>query len=432
MREKAFWFVIIASIPYLFFNPFYGLLAYCCFNIIRPEMFFWGGTDANRVFFLLYAVSFLGAIYKFRKIRIRSPLNLEIVLYFWICCSLSLSTALSTLTPIGTFSYLAELFKILLICILFVFVIDESKKIFFMYNIFLCVWTFLGLWGIEQSMRGNVRLEGLGGHSFGDSNGVAALFVLFLPIALFKAFEFNDKKEQIIGLFSSAVMFVLIVFTQSRGGFIGLSAAIFWFFILSKNKIRNFIIILLIVIFSLPFVANKITERFQTVSIDTSDRQDGSVMSRLVFWSLAYRLFEQNMLLGVGFNSYPVAKLVYENSYTHLDPDFNDYIFRRNDPFVTHSTYLQVLSEGGLLAFIPFMWLLIRLFTKNRRIRKLPIGDKDEERLKVLLNSIECGIFGFCVCIMFINAILAVFLPIQIIISAVIRNFIYKNFIIKV
>ena len=76
------------------------------------------------------------------------------------------------------------------------------------------------------------------GKSWGDSNGVAAMFVLFFPVALSFINVTHAKLLRYFALFSTLVIVLLIFYTNSRGGFLGLSAAAFFAWMKWKNKIR--------------------------------------------------------------------------------------------------------------------------------------------------------------------------------------------------
>ena len=177
-----------------------------------------------------------------------------------------------------------------------------------------------------------------------------------------------------------------------------------------------------------PFIEQKYFDRLSTISAAADEETiDNSASSRLIFWKSALLVFKDHPIAGVGFGAFPEAKLAYRDQFSYLDQRFLDEYFRPIRPYVTHSTYFQMLSEGGLLIMVPFLCIIIGTFLKNRKIRKIiPISDSNR-LVYQLLGGIEAGIFGYCVCIIFINSILLPLFPIQTIVSAKLRNILYAE-----
>ncbi len=63
----------------------------------------------------------------------------------------------------------------------------------------------------------------------------------------------------------------------------------------------------------------------------------------------------------------------------------------------------------------------------NRKMRKFHFEDNETKSLINLLSAIDAGIIGICVCLMFVNFVECVFLFVQIIICAIIRDLISQR-----
>lgn len=74
---------------------------------------------------------------------------------------------------------------------------------------------------------------------------------------------------------------------------------------------------------------------------------------RLHFWSIAWRIFLENPVLGAGFEAFGVA-------FTRFDT-WNGYFRVEN----AHNDYLQMLADGGVLAFACVVAFILLLFNRG-------------------------------------------------------------------
>ena len=109
----------------------------------------------------------------------------------------------------------------------------------------------------------------------------------------------------------------------------------------------------------------------------------------------------------------------YEDQFLDLDEEFRDSIFRNENKKVTHNTYIQLLSDCGLLGAVPFMLLvgggIFRGLQARRLLRVIP--GKDAEL--ICLSGISAGITGYAVCILSIDAVLDIQLYLQLVFASI-------------
>ena len=435
MRLYVFFAVAFVVVVFILQYPVVGAAAYSIINIVRPEMLFWGGNAASKVHLIFFGAAFISSLVNFKKQSFphteNSLFSRELLIWGYLYFAFFILMKISVYDVSGSYFYVHELGKNILFCFVVFISLRKSDHVI-RYQICLsAAFVFLGLWGIEQHTLGNVRLEGLGGSSWGDSNGVAAMFVLFFPVI----FSFSDKihanKTRLFAALGILVFLLLIFYTGSRGGFLGLVFASFFIWLKWKRKLMLAFVFMFLGLALLPFIDQRYIDRLGTIFDSTSSRGeqgDASVNSRLVFWKSGLMIFRDNPLTGVGFGAYPVAKLQYRDHFSYLEERYQNEFFRTRDPYVTHSTYIQVLSEGGLVVFIPFMLVIVSTFLSNRRLRiKIPESESNR-KLYRLLAGIEAGIAGYCVCIVFINSILFLFFPLQLVVSSKIRKIIEQEY----
>jgi O-antigen ligase len=209
---------------------------------------------------------------------------------------------------------------------------------------------------------------------FANPNEVAYALVILVPLAVYLA----TPRGWFVRLLVSAVsvLFAAAVFvTFSRGGLIALVAVIALVGWRKKNKwVLGLTMILLVG--GLLFAS-----RFWSRGEDFSQLNgDATVQSRLATTEAGFNMFLDHPLLGVGFGCSVIAWPLYapQGMYTR-------------GALVTHNTFIQALSETGLLGFVPFVILIgLSLY----RMRKLALGTAHTD----LGAAIEVGIWGLVFC----------------------------------
>lgn len=425
MRFYAYWLFILLSSIYILANPYYGILLYSCMNIIRPELLFWGGSgySANSMSFIALA-TILGVLFNAGKLQFRNLKNVELILIFIMYIGIIISIKLSDYTIERQYYYANEILKIGITCSLILVLLENQRKIIIFEQLTLACIVFLAIWGIEQNYRGNYRLEKLGGY---DSNGIAAYFALFFPVALSYLIESKIKMQQMIGCIASFIILLAIIFTQSRGGLLGTFAGSFYFILKTNKKKKILTGLLIIALLAVPFLPKTYTERMSTMTSEEKIEGEGSALSRIYLWQAGVMIFLDNPLFGTGLLSYPEEKFNYEHRFMHLDPDFREWLFRKKDPKVTHNTYIKYMADCGLFVTLPFLLIYFNVFRKNRIIRNKCKKNPHNQELLYLLNGIESGIVGNAVSNFFIDANFMIFIYIQLIICISIQSTVLKS-----
>ena len=427
MRTLLFY----ASLPFITLlairRPFWGLMIYLSANIIRPEMLFWGGHTGAIIFRVSIGATLLGfLIYGENKSLPLIRKEFYLVLWGWIAVKASLFFSSYALHPKAAY-YSEEFLKLCVLAWLVIGILNKHDFLLKSPKILLLFASLLSLWGWDQSFRGNERLEGLGGEAFGDSNGVAAFGVLFLPLALHLFLGETRKKWKILYFISFLLIGGMIVFTQSRGGFLGVVLALLYLFWRTPRKKKLAKILIVGVLLISPFAGTAYINRIKTIEADEEHR-DFSSGSRLVLWHAGLLVFIDHPVFGVGLLNYPRAKIPYEDKLVgKYDEALLDYSFQGYK--VGHSTWIcQILAEGGLFLAIPYFWFIFNFFNRarkqHRKVRKKTNNDEIYiTELYSILIGLEAGVFGYCVSLSFIDGLISPFLVIQILIGTQILRY---------
>lgn len=425
MREWILLVLVLISIPLVLKRPLWGMAIYLGATVVRPEMLFWGGRSGSYVFMVYYITTFVGLFLQGNFNVIGRALRRETLLMLWLLGAVFLSVLLAQYPIFRGYYYVYELLKVFGICVFLYLLVNEFEDFKKIQSVLLGCFAFMAVWGIDQHFRGNERLEGLGGSSWGDSNGVAAMFILFLPVALAKAFASETRKQYWISLGTAALMVALIVCTQSRSGLIGLivSLAVLAYFSRSPLKVAKIVAVLTVA--AMPFATMQYINRMNTMA--GGEEFQNSSLDRITLWKAGLLVFADNPLIGTGFLTFPEAKMKYEDQFLYLDTEFRDSIFRDDNKRVSHNTYIQLLSDCGLIGALPFVLLLgggIALGLKARRM----LRDSSEHNTELLwLSGLCAGIAGFAVCIFSIDAAMEIELYVQIVLATILYRIILNK-----
>lgn len=403
-----------------FKNPMIGLLNYVFISVIRPESLTWGMPRVKYVSLLAISCLFIASIIKkkFKFIILAKPFFFFFLLFYLL---LLLSTYLSPFTYITmlhrqlTFSYMDQILIIFVFCACMYSIINHNEKYLTIYITFaLSCFFFMGFWGIQQRLHGNMLIEGLFGNAIGDRCAITGIFVLVTPLAWFN-FKYPlgtgrlKRYNKIIGGLSSFIFVLVIFFTDSRAGFLGF---VFFLFVLTmshKKKVRNFLIVGVVFLAIFPFLPQSYQERMASIVSSTTTEEeeieDPSAASRMIMWKAAIKVFGKHLLLGVGNLNFPEAGYsVREYFAAKLPTRVFQYAFNEHMKLQCHNMFINIFAEGGVLTAIPFFIIMIIPIKKALKIRKIDDSNIPEiQHLKKLMLFQNAGLMGYLVTCFFAN-----------------------------
>lgn len=191
--------------------------------------------------------------------------------------------------------------------------------------------------------------------SFFDPNFAGAFFVLYFILVLVLFFESKKRKNTINSLFLGVLgiaTFIAIFLTYSRSAILTLIIGILVFLITRRKVIYGLVLIL--------FIAATIVlvpKAFKTEGTDLFRKV--SSQARISSAQQAFRIFSDNPVLGVGFNTYRYAKYRYGFTGTKSDPSHAE--------GGTDVSILFVLATTGIVGFIAYIFLWVQIITFSLR-----------------------------------------------------------------
>ena len=189
------------------------------------------------------------------------------------------------------------------------------------------------------------------GGTVGSSNFAAAYLSISLASSASLLFTNLGRVYKWLAVTVLGLGGVALIFTFSRGGWMALALAVTVICLLVWSRrgfsLKTPIAVLLILgILYLPFQS--------VISARLLGDDKGSAESRIPLMKLAFRIIEDNPVLGVGANNFTVVMDRY------LTPEF-----RHSFLFAVHNKYLLVLSETGIIGLLAFLAFLLDALRKG-------------------------------------------------------------------
>jgi probable O-glycosylation ligase (exosortase A-associated) len=372
--------LILALLPVMLYTmaqrPFIAVGMWLWTALFFPNGWLYGFASIIRFNLLFTGVAILSYLaYKHKpRVRLGAVGGLVLMFFLW--------TTLSTITTIGnpaiTWEYWNRFLKVVM---LFVFVLLTVKDKLHVDFVLWCVVLSVGFYADLEALKfiaslGGHKIVGMPSHVLGDRNELSVAFVMTMPLCYYLLGEYGQRSKlvRLALLGTLALLAVSVIGTQSRGGFIALTALVGYMYLKSERKILMTILIAATVFGLSYLVTDDWSSRIDTIS---TAENDGSFMGRVVAWKLSFILAMQHPFLGGGFKS-----LEYFPNWAALSRDFFSYPWFYTGtslPNATvaraaHSVYFQVLGEHGFVGLALYLGALAGSFLKagsvSRRARK--------------------------------------------------------------
>lgn len=213
----------------------------------------------------------------------------------------------------------------------------------------------LALYGITHS--------GFGIGSFlGDENDFCLALNIIIPYVFFSFYFTSSGLRRVSLLVILGLLLLAITSTMSRGGFVGLIAVAAYCWMASSRKLASLALIAIVSLPLLALVPQSYWNEMKTIQTATANDDTGA--QRLYYWNLAWQMFQDNPIVGVGPTNFQY------NSYLYESPDQQArglHVWGR----AAHSLYFTLLSELGIVGVILVVSLTILNFRDNRAVRRL-------------------------------------------------------------
>jgi len=367
---------------------FLVLLAYFFIEYVRPQDRI-GGLKALQLGLLASLLSFALWLAKANKSALRDPLT-KTAWAFVALCATSIFYSVNTFWAFqNTRTVLLEMLAAVLPSAALLALPGNMLR-------FFRAWVAFHVIVAVTSIGANGR--GPGGF-LGDENDLALALNMAVPYAYFLAGASGIKPRTRTFLrISLLALMVGAIFTWSRGGFLGLLAAFIMIWLLSKNKLKNLVLILVIGVgvlggFSLFSEKGSVIAEFNTIS----DPSDNTRRDRMNSWRAGWIMYADNPFFGVGAGNYPWRV----GEYQLRDPSFDPAYGASRAGRAAHSLYFTLLPELGTLGVLLFLAMVVLIFSKCRAALITQATHEESrvelEVLQLVAKAMVCSLVSYLV-----------------------------------
>ncbi|TMB37183.1 MAG: polymerase [Deltaproteobacteria bacterium] len=237
--------------------------------------------------------------------------------------------------------------------------------------------TFWNWWHDE------LLVEGFRGRWLGvlaDPNHDAMALVAAVPLLLYLVTVGDRYWKRIVALAGVPVLLMGIIATHSRGGSLGLAAAVVVWALTSKRKLIAGTLAVLAAAGVFLWAPASFWARNETIA---SYEEDLSVQDRLMAWQVAERIFKERPLLGVGESAFLAA-------WTHYAPiEYGD-----GQRYVAHNLQLEVLGDLGVVGLLGMLVFLGCSLWSAFRARNGEMANEARAVFAALVGYLVCQQFS--------------------------------------
>ncbi len=374
MRDYLVIAAVLTSLPFCFIRPYIGLLVWSGLGYLNPHRMTWGPAYTFPVVQLAAITTIAGTVFTKRRKGLYLTTETILLILLWLTFTFSTFFAINSAPAWIKWEQVSKTMLMIAFTIVLVDSHKQLRGLFWVFVICVGFWGFKG--GIfELATGGNWLAYGPTDSSFGDNNSLGAILCMIIPLCWYIRKAQTNYWIRIALLAGFWLCTLTVIFTYSRGDFLGLLVMMSILIWQSKRRFLYILVAVMLVVLALPFFPHKWIDRIQTIQ---TYQEDSSANARLSEWRFARNLAADRPLTGGGFKVYSRA------TYNKYLPEFGNW-------WDAHSIYFGMLAEHGFPGITLF---LVLLFTAFRSLHKLKLSygrDRPEYYYCIMLTSAFAG-----------------------------------------
>ncbi len=366
LRDLFMLSALVVMVPLIFIRPHTGAILWAWTAMLVPNTFLFGIGQSLR-YNLIFAVATLLA-WLFSKEPKKVPLNGTNLLLLFFLVWIGLATAFGVAPAETRWRELEKLIKIIIFTIVITGLITTRLRV---HGLLVGLCLGMGYHGAAEGMKfivsgGNHHVFGPGRSAIGDNNHFALAMVFILPVVYY-LYSYSAKPPvRLAFLGTFALIFVSIIGTFSRGGFVALAAVGFYGLFKSRHKFLLLLGLALAVAFVVQFAPEDWLARMATIQEADQVR---SFMGRVIAWKISTLLALEHPLLGGGLRAIQIDEIWFY--YTALFDLLSFIPTPPPDPVTSraaHSIFFQVLGDAGFVGLGIFLAILFQTWRACGRL----------------------------------------------------------------
>ena len=220
---------------------------------------------------------------------------------------------------------------------------------------------------------------------FTSPNIFGSLLVLALPMCVALVLLMKKGFQKILFSILGLCMCASLVFTYSRGAWIGVAVAIA-VYVLMKDKRLIFpvVVVGLLMLLLVPSISNRILYMLSSEYMESSMKA-----GRLIRWLTGIQIFKEHPWIGLGLGSFGGA-VAANHGLTAIVQG------KIVDTFYMDNYYIKILVEAGLVGIVAFVYLMWQVFSISVKTLHIVEEKRQEKELGIGILAGLVGVMIHC------------------------------------
>ncbi len=374
----------VVCLVLILMRPYVGLLIYTALFILRLGELYPVLAKLRLelvIGVITFAGIFLNQYLRTGRLQMDSSKQTKFLLFFMVSVLLSVPFSYYRTAAVGG---LTETLRVVVFYIMIVLLLNSRKTSRYFVWLFCLLMVHLAFTALRGYYSGHAGFaQGIARAEAATSMGnnpnelgttcASAIPIFFLVMAVPRS---GFRRRLLLGA-SAVVLLMVLIYTGSRASFLGFLAGCTCLWWLARRKALMGSLGVCLLLAGLYMLPEEYKGRYRTIASAASGGEiDGSSHSRIETWKDGLRMVMDRPLFGVGISCFSAAHGQRDGFWLN-----------------SHSLYVQVLAELGIVGAIAFFGFLIEVIRLNRRTaRRMTMASGDWSFEKATLNAILAGL----------------------------------------
>jgi O-antigen ligase len=324
-----------------------------------------------------------------------------IALVFW----LGVLFAITGIGAVSVVSYQLSMKWILMTfpqCVALVIVFSSFTGLKKLHNFWVIIYCVMALFTIKNAPLGP-------GDFSRDPNDAALALGMGIPFAFYALYQANmSSKRRIFYCVVLVLLFVGIVVTSSRGGFLGMVGGLLAIWWMGRNRFKMAMYALIAMISAGGLLLSVIPENYIDDMQSINDTKNSTRIERFRTWEVGWEMVKANPLKGVGAGNFSNTVHLYQDRTSWWTGAEKSLSGRSS-----HSLYFQIMPELGPIGVLIYFYIMCVLPLRLLRITKqFDVTDPKQLQIRLFSQALIASMAVYAIAGAFISVAYYPHLPI--------------------